>query len=105
LHENLLAERRNKMYMPSPKEFAEIARAAMENAEAERNGVEYSDSINPDHYKWIKGVECYEVTSHFNFNLGNAIKYIWRCNYKGSKVEDLKKAIWYLQKEIEKEED
>jgi hypothetical protein len=93
------------MKILTPEEVLEIARATIENAETERNGVEYSDSINPDHYKWINGIECSEVTSHFNFNLGNAIKYIWRCNHKGSKVEDLKKAIWYIQKEIEKEED
>lgn len=34
------------------------------------------------------------------FNLGNVIKYVARSNYKGSKVEDLQKAMWYLQREI-----
>ena len=62
------------------------------------------DLINsPDHYNHISGLECIEVTRHFNFCLGNAIKYIWRCNKKGRKVEDLKKAIWYLEEEIKSE--
>jgi hypothetical protein len=36
------------------------------------------------------------------FNLGNAIKYIWRCDLKKNDIEDLKKALWYVQREIEK---
>jgi len=45
------------------------------------------------------------ITSHdMNFNLGNAVKYITRCNHKGTKLEDLKKAIDYLNFEIEKVE-
>ena len=47
-----------------------------------------------------KEIECIDVTRHFNFNLGNAIKYIWRADYKGKCIEDLKKAIWYLEDEI-----
>lgn len=35
-----------------------------------------------------------------SFCLGNAIKYIARCNYKGDKVADLRKAIWYIEREI-----
>lgn len=37
-----------------------------------------------------------------NFNLGNAIKYIWRAGEKGDAVEDLKKAAWYIKREIER---
>jgi hypothetical protein len=36
------------------------------------------------------------------FNLGNAIKYIWRCDLKKDAIEDLKKAVWYIEREIEK---
>jgi len=57
---------------------------------------------HPTHYSQVPGVECIEVTRWFNFSLGNAIKYIWRAGYKGDKAEDLKKAIWYLQNEIER---
>jgi len=64
------------------------------------------DLINsPPHYtSHPSGVECIDVTRHMNFNLGNAVKYIWRCDLKKDDVEDLKKAIWYLQDEITRRE-
>lgn len=57
---------------------------------------------HPTHYNQIQGVECIEVIEQLNlgFHLSNALKYIWRCKDKGKKVEDLKKAIWYLEREI-----
>lgn len=62
-----------------------------------------SDKINPDHYRDHKsGVECIEVTEHFNFCLGNAIKYIWRSGKKGDAIEDLTKARWYINREIDR---
>jgi hypothetical protein len=62
------------------------------------------DNINkPKHYtRHPSGVECIEVAEHFNFSLGNAIKYIWRAGLKGDAVEDLKKAAWYINREIER---
>lgn len=64
------------------------------------------DMINhPPHYKrHPSGIECIEVTEHMGFNLGNAVKYIWRCDEKTDAVEDLKKARWYIDREIEKRE-
>jgi hypothetical protein len=61
-----------------------------------------SDNINhPDHYNWHpSGAECIEIAEHFNFNLGNALKYIWRAGRKGKVIECLKKAVWYLNREI-----
>ncbi|OIN80016.1 hypothetical protein BMG05_15005 [Mycobacterium malmoense] len=54
------------------------------------------DPINPAHYKaHPSGIECIEVTRHCSFDLGNAIKYIWRFADKGGH-EDLRKARWYL---------
>lgn len=47
-------------------------------------------------------IECIDVTRHMSFNLGNAIKYIWRADHKGKPIEDLAKAVWYLQDEIKK---
>ncbi len=47
-------------------------------------------------------IECRTVARTFNFNLGNAIKYIWRCDFKGKDIEDLEKAINYLRNEIER---
>ena len=59
--------------------------------------------INPDHYKSHKsGVECIQVTEHMNFCLGNAIKYIWRAGLKDDAVQDLEKAKWYIEREIER---
>lgn len=60
------------------------------------------DLVNhPPHYKaHPSGVECITITEHFNFCLGNAIKYIWRAGEKGAKLVDLKKARWYLDREI-----
>lgn len=58
---------------------------------------------HPPHYnKHPSGVECIAVVEHYNFNLGNAIKYIWRANEKGALAEDLKKARWYLDREIKR---
>jgi hypothetical protein len=60
------------------------------------------DLVNhPPHYKGHpSAVECIEITRHFNYNRGNAIKYIWRAGQKGDEIEDLRKAVWYLQDEI-----
>jgi len=55
---------------------------------------------NPSHYTYVNGIECIDVTENFNFNLGNAIKYIWRSEHKEYKKQDLEKAIWYLNREI-----
>lgn len=60
-----------------------------------------ADPINPAHYrKHPSGIECIEVTRHLNFNIGNAIKYLWRYLDKGDPVENLKKAQWYIDDEI-----
>ena len=58
---------------------------------------------NPKHYTaHPSGIECIQVTEHMGFNLGNAVKYIWRCDLKKDAIEDLKKAIWYVEREIAK---
>jgi len=61
-----------------------------------------SDKVNhPEHYrKHPSGVECIQVTEHMGFCLGNAVKYIWRAGHKGSAIEDLKKARWYIDREL-----
>ena len=60
------------------------------------------DNVNhPKHYtSHPSGVECIEITEHFNFCIGNAIKYLWRAGLKGEQVEDLRKARWYIDREI-----
>jgi Protein of unknwon function (DUF3310) len=70
------------------------------------------DFINqPKHYTSIpakcecgRPIECIQVTEHLGFNIGNAIKYLWRCDYKGNALEDLYKASWYIQREIGRRE-
>jgi Protein of unknwon function (DUF3310) len=57
----------------------------------------------PAHYTMHpSGIECIQITEHMGFNLGNALKYIWRCDLKKDAVEDLRKAMWYINRELEK---
>jgi hypothetical protein len=62
------------------------------------------DQVNhPPHYTADpSGVECIQITRHRNFNIGNAIKYLWRAGLKNENttIEDLEKSIWYIQDEI-----
>lgn len=64
------------------------------------------DPVNhPKHYTaHPSGIECITITRFMGFNLGNAVKYIWRADLKHDALEDLKKAVWYLQDEIAKRE-
>jgi len=62
-------------------------------------------SINPSHYRTHpSGVECIQITEHMGFNLGNAVKYIWRADLKNNDggLEDLRKSLWYIEREINK---
>lgn len=63
-----------------------------------------NDAVNhPSHYtKHPSGIECIQVTEHMGFNLGNAVKYIWRADLKGNTIEDLRKAQWYIDRELAK---
>jgi len=63
---------------------------------------EYDPVNKPLHYNTHpSGVECITITEHMSFNLGNAIKYLWRSGSKNGK-QDLEKSIWYVQREIER---
>ena len=66
---------------------------------------------HPSHYTWLKeqcGVEVIDITRHMNFDLGNAVKYILRAGRKSEEgytdkqkmIEDLRKAIFYIEDEI-----
>ena len=64
-----------------------------------------SDPVNhPAHYTaHPSGIECIQVVEHMGFNLGNAIKYIWRADLKhDDALQDLRKAAWYLEREIQR---
>lgn len=60
------------------------------------------DPVNhPQHYtSHPSGVEAIQVTEHFTFCVGNAIKYLWRAGQKGDAVQDMEKAAWYINREI-----
>ena len=69
-----------------------------------------SDNINPQHYKnHPSKIECIDITRHYDFCIGNAIKYLWRAGLKmdvdksakDKEIEDLRKAIWYIEDKIE----
>ena len=62
------------------------------------------DPVNhPSHYtSHPSGVEVIQITEHMNFCLGNAIKYILRADHKGNQIQDLKKAAWYINREIDR---
>lgn len=62
------------------------------------------DPVNhPPHYNGHpSGVECITITEHMNFCIGSAMKYLWRAGRKGPALEDLKKARWYVDREIQR---
>ena len=65
------------------------------------------DFVNyPPHYTAYKGLEIIDLTEQMNFNRGNAVKYITRAGLKGKslkkEIEDLEKAVWYIQREIKR---
>lgn len=65
---------------------------------------------HPEHYnRHPSGVECIDIVEHMTFNAGNALKYLWRAGLKGDgpelemlrkKLEDHKKARWYIDREV-----
>lgn len=63
-----------------------------------------SNVNHPKHYnEHPSGIECIDIVEGFNFNIGNAIKYLWRSGLKSDNpIEDLEKAIWYCQRELER---
>jgi len=76
---------------------------AVRELQAKEYAMQMNDPVNhPKHYtEHPSGVECIQITEHMGFNLGNAIKYIWRADLKGSSIQDLEKAVWYVQREIQ----
>ena len=66
------------------------------------------DKVNhPQHYtshparcECGRSIECIAVAEHMGFNLGNVMKYLWRCGLKGDAIQDLEKAEFYIRREI-----
>lgn len=64
-----------------------------------------ADAINPQHYQgFTGGVQPIDIAEHVGFNLGNVIKYAARAGKKDNRLQDLHKALYYLQREIQREE-
>jgi Protein of unknwon function (DUF3310) len=81
---------------------SELSRKTKKVSDTDPNKV---DTVNhPSHYTAYKGLEVIQLTEQMNFNRGNAVKYISRAGLKNpeTEVEDLKKAAWYINREIER---
>jgi hypothetical protein len=63
-----------------------------------------SDAINPKHYTHFKGLEVIDLAEQLNYNRGNVVKYVARAGVKNvdTEMEDLEKAKWYIEREIER---
>ena len=60
---------------------------------------------NPPHYTSDpSGVECIDVIENRPYCIAAAMKYLWRCDDKWSPIEDLRKAVWYIEREIKRRE-
>lgn len=72
------------------------------------NSSSHYEAVNhPRHYaSHPSGVECISIIQWFPFNIGTAIKYLWRCGLKpgADEVEDLRKAIFYIEQEIRRKQ-
>lgn len=56
---------------------------------------------HPNHYNQNpSGVECIEIIQHMNFNVGSAVKYLWRLGKKDDAIQELKKARQCIDQEI-----
>ena len=67
--------------------------------------VVHNDQINhPPHYTaHPSGVECIDIVEHMSYNVGNAVKYLWRAGLKEDDWEkDMRKAVWYVEREIKR---
>ena len=88
------------MTASAQKRLAELTSTSIENQIIQHDPVNH-----PSHYiSHPSGIECIQVTEHMTFNCGNAVKYIWRNGLKDRQpgIQDLQKAVWYLNREIER---
>jgi hypothetical protein len=102
----LRREARELLYKASqgrkPQRMATIA-VGISNTSVKGRIATAADNVNhPAHYK-TGGIETIDFieAKQLTYNLGNVVKYITRADHKGNKMEDLKKAQWYLNREIE----
>jgi Protein of unknwon function (DUF3310) len=59
-----------------------------------------NDPINPAHYQnHPSGIECIEISKHLSGCLAQAFQYVWRCGQKDDPIQELKKALWFIEVE------
>lgn len=88
-----------------PKLYKEIKKQKQMFESLKKKETNQDEVNHPSHYTSDpSGIECIQITRHRNFNIGNAIKYLWRAGLKdgNSDIQDLQKAVWYIQDEIER---
>jgi len=99
---------RHKIRMQAPMEIKTpaLAGSLTKTDDAPRIVAEHfgvADPVNhPEHYK-VGGIETIDFieAKSLSYNLGNVVKYLTRADHKGNKLQDLQKAQWYLNREIE----
>lgn len=101
-----IAERVNKMKKWEPIKIDKLKPEQAVMLDKNTNVINTGDMVNkPKHYtSHLSGIECIDVVRHMGFCLGNVVKYVWRADLKGSGLEDLKKARYYIDDEIKKRE-
>ena len=86
--------------------FTETVNKTVDNILMSHEESDTPDMVNhPPHYT-VNGIEVIDVIENYklNYRLGNVVKYVLRSDLKGNRLQDLKKALWYLQREIEQSE-
>ena len=76
----------------------------LENMRRRETERKRSDPVNsPDHYTWHPaGVECIRIIEVFPHNIAAAMSYLWRHDHKGEPIQDLRKAVWHIEREIKR---
>lgn len=95
------SERAKALLIPPTRPKARLATAA-DFPITDKTEFIMPDPVNhPAHYT-TGGIETIDFieAKHLNYNLGNVVKYITRADHKGNRIEDLRKAKWYLEREI-----
>lgn len=79
-------------------EGVNLAYYLISQGDPERNAIDHPKHYNVGGIEVIDAIEAWKL----GFNLGNVVKYVARADYKSKPLEDLKKAKWYLEREIER---
>ena len=95
---------RGKVFNDDRDDPYDVIAEVTDDATSEPQQVKPDDVNHPKHYtSHPSGVECIAITEHFRFNVGNAIKYLWRAGLKTEDpIMDLEKAAWYVAREIQR---